>query len=50
MEGLPVKLGAGPPKIDHAGLAAALGDRSDAAKAVNILRRRLARAIRTKEA
>jgi hypothetical protein len=37
MEGLPVKFRAGLPKMYHSGFAAAFGDRSDAAKALNIL-------------
>ena len=50
MEGLPVKLGAGPPKIDHSGFTATLGDRSDAGKTMNTLRRLITRTIGAKEA
>src|SRR6266446_993145 len=49
MECLPVKFGAGPPKINHFALPATFGDRSDSGKTLNILGGLIARAIRAKE-
>ena len=49
VESLQVKLGTGPPAINHSGFAAALGDRSDSAKALGILRGLITRAVRAKK-
>src|SRR5258707_846784 len=50
MEGLPVKFGAGPTKIDHFGFTAAPGDRSNSAEVLSILRRLITRTVGAKEA
>ena len=49
MKGLPVKLGTSHPEIDDSGFAAALGDRSDSGKTVDVLGRFIPRAVRAKE-
>ena len=49
MKGLPVKLGTSRPEVDHSGFAAAPGHRSDAGKALHVLRLRIARAVGAKE-
>src|SRR6266702_1758370 len=50
VERLPVKFGAGVPKINHSGFAAAFGHRSDSAKTLGVARRLITRRIRAKEA
>ena len=50
VEGLPVKFGAGVPRINHSGFAAAFGHRSDSAKTLGVARRLITRTIRAKEA
>src|SRR4051812_589099 len=49
MEGLPVKLGAGLPEIDHSGFATAFGDRRNARKALNVAGQFEARTVSAKE-
>src|SRR5207245_11642495 len=49
METLPLKLGTGPPEINHSGFAAAFGHRTYAAEGLNVLSLRVPRAIGSKE-
>src|SRR6266702_2568750 len=49
METLPLKLGPGPPEINHSGFAAAFGHRTYAAEGLNVLSLRVPRAIGSKE-
>ena len=50
VESLPVKFGAGLPKIDHSGFGAAFGHRSDAGKTLDIPRCLITGTIGAKEA
>src|SRR6266704_536021 len=50
VERLPVKFGAGVPKINHSGFAAAFGHRSDPGKTLDVARSLITGTIRAKEA